>query len=180
MNRSNLSTESRSTASKKEKPLHDFLEKNEATINKETYLGIIVIGNGRRHISVYWPLKNLIVHKVACGISHTIVSTLDELYGWGQNDSGQIGELPGEKIRKICNIDTVATKLSCGSEHSCAIISGRLRMWGQKGGGITSGDGYAFDDVSCGGLHTIALKDGEVYSWGRGEGGQLGHPLNIL
>jgi hypothetical protein len=31
-------------------------------------------------------------------------------------------------------------------------------MWGQKEGGIISGDGYYFDDVCCGGLHTVALK----------------------
>jgi len=90
------------------------------------------MGNARRHISIYWPLKNLVVHKVACGISHTIVSTLDGVYGWGENEFGQLGELPGGHLRKICNINAVVSKLSCGSEHSCAIISGRIKMWGQK------------------------------------------------
>lgn len=68
----------------------------------------------------------------------------------------------------MCNINTAVTKISCGTEHSCVLLNGQLKMWGQKEGGIISGDGYAFDDIECGGLHSVALKDGEVYSWGRG------------
>jgi hypothetical protein len=132
LNRSNLSTESRSTASRKDKSINEYLEKNEATIEKDSYLGVIVIGNGRRHVSVYWPLRNLIVLKIACGIAHTIVSTLDGLYGWGDNESGQLGEQPGGNLRKIFNINATVSRLSCGSEHSCVVISGRLKMWGQK------------------------------------------------
>ena len=53
-------------------------------------------------------------------------------------------------------------------------------MWGQKEGGIISGNGHLFDKVSCGGLHTLGIRDGSVFSWGRGEGGQLGQKISTL
>ena len=33
-------------------------------------------------------------------------------------------------------------------------------MWGQKSGGIISGNGHKFDRVACGGLHTLGILDG--------------------
>ena len=36
----------------------------------------------------------------------------------------------------------------------------KLEMWGQKEGGILSGNGYEFDSISCGGLHTLGINSG--------------------
>ena len=52
-------------------------------MDKEGYLGAIMFGNGKRHITVGWPLKNLIVRKVSCGLTHSIAATMDAIYGWG-------------------------------------------------------------------------------------------------
>jgi alpha-tubulin suppressor-like RCC1 family protein len=115
--------------------------------------------------------------------------TEDGIYGWGENHSGQLG---AHNVEKIYLKETVCIKamriirhkdtfqISCGNEHTAVLVNGLLHMWGQKEGGILSGNGATFDYVACGGLHTLAIREGLVYSWGRGEGGQLGHPLNEL
>lgn len=71
-------------------------------------------------------------------------------------------------------------QISCGNEHTAVLINKKLRMWGQKEGGILGGDGEEFDQISCGGLHTLGIRNGKAYSWGRGEGGQLGHKIDHL
>ena len=136
------------------------------------------MGNSKQCLSIYTPLKNLIVTRISCGLSHVTLSTQDSIYGWGDNTSSQLGEPHNTSFRKMYY--EPATKLSCGSECSGAIINRKLKMWGQRAGGIVAGDGYVFDDIECGGLHSVGVRDGEVYSWGRGEGGQLGISLEEL
>lgn len=48
--------------------------------------------------------------------------------------------------------------MSCGNEHTAIMINGKLKMWGQKEGGILGGDGWEFDSVCCGGLHTLGIR----------------------
>ena len=121
-----------------------------------------------------------------------------ELYAWGRNNRGQVGD--GTNSRKtspikIC-ITTLTTscatnwvKVAAGNEHSLAInAAGELYAWGknnygQLGDGTTThqnsplkiGASTNWVSVAAGGNHGLAINAaGELYVWGYNNYGQLG------
>jgi len=133
---------------------------------------------------------------VSAGGSHTAaIKTNGELYAWGQNWYGQLGDgsLSNKSTPVKVGSDTDWAMVSAGSNHTAAIkADGSLWTWGHNLSGqlglgdfgsgtdrvtpqpVTSaGGGWAY--VSTGGQGTMAVKtNGELYAWGYNGEGQLG------
>jgi alpha-tubulin suppressor-like RCC1 family protein len=131
---------------------------------------------------------------VSLGFCHnSAIKTSGELWTWGGNSSGVIGD--GTTIRRCSPVREFCSainwcKVSAGFDHSNAIkTSGELWVWGNNDCGAL-GDGTTVNKcspvrefcsatdwctVSSGGLrNTSAIKtSGELWSWGRNDVGQL-------
>ncbi len=121
------------------------------------------------------------------------------LWGWGANDSGQIGNGHNglgsiEPSPVQIGSDNNWKSVSTGQEHTIAIKSdGTLWAWGdntygQLGNGTTIntntpiqiGTASEWKSVSAGGLFSIAIKtDGTIWGWGNNTNGQLGDGTTI-
>ena len=119
-----------------------------------------------------------------------------ELYTWGMNYTGQIGDNTYGNI--ICTpVTTFAggtnwKQVAGAGNHTAAIkTDGTLWVWGYNSYGrlgdnteidrltpvTTFAGGTNWKQVSCGGYHTAAIKtDGTLWTWGRNDffTGQLG------
>lgn len=134
--------------------------------------------------------------KVSAGAYHTIaIKTDGTLWGWGQNDYGQVGD--GTLINRNNPIqigtanDWVA--VSAGNFHNLALKSnGTLWAWGINTGGQI-GDGTVINKstpvqvgvatdwtgISAGGGHSLARKStGTLWAWGLNVYGQIGDGTN--
>jgi len=135
---------------------------------------------------------------------HTVaIKSNGELYAWGQNDFGQLGDdTNGTEAEKHVPTQesTGATdweSVSAGGGHTVAIKSnGELYAWGYNDYGrlgdnttvnrdvpthiTAAGDGW--ESVSAGINHTLAIKssDGALYAWGRNRKGQLGDGTLVI
>ncbi len=104
-----------------------------------------------------------------------------ELYGWGKNEHGQLGD--GTTTDKLAPVPVLGefASVSCGAYHTLALKDdGTLWSWGynsygQLGIGSTTnqsspvkvGSGTNWKSVSCGAYHTLAIKtDGTMWAWG--------------
>ncbi|ETR68470.1 MAG: RCC1 repeat-containing protein [Candidatus Magnetoglobus multicellularis str. Araruama] len=121
------------------------------------------------------------------------VDNLGNVWGWGSNTSGQLGENPTnaeifspQQISTLTNVKSVAA----GLEHSIALKhDGTVWTWGcnaygQLGLGTTGGESYAptqvtslsnVEQIDAGGYFSMAvLDDGTVWTWGKNCYKQLG------
>lgn len=148
----------------------------------------------------------LLVQVLADEYSTFAIDSDGKLYGWGRNESGQIGagtagdsDAPLEvdmtgalNGKKIASVDS-------GSEHSCAVDdAGKVYCWGSNENGQL-GDGGTTDSlvpvevdmggdlsgkeiaaVSAGEGYTCALDtEGSVYCWGEGIDSEVYSPLKV-
>ncbi len=119
---------------------------------------------------------------VSLGGMHTAAITEDgDLYCWGDNASGQIGD--GTTTNRTTPVKVLSNvySVSCGYSHTAAVTyGGDLYCWGDSlGAGIVNESGIVtkpvkvlsnVSSVSCGWLHTAAVTDdGDLYCWGLGE-----------
>jgi alpha-tubulin suppressor-like RCC1 family protein len=112
-------------------------------------------GNNRQSpvsVITYGVLYNKIITAMALGFIHSIVVSSDGyVYGWGNNDFGQLGDGTNGTNRL-----TPVAVVTSGVLLNKAIIA-----------------------VSAGYEYTIAISsDGNVYSWGSNNFGQLGDGTN--
>jgi len=126
------------------------------------------------------------------GRAHTCgVTLLDEIWCWGANGDGQLGDGTHESRDAPVELQSGGrfALVSAGVGHTCALdYQGRASCWGrnnrgQLGTGTTVsqvrptgvvGD-QRFSSISSGALHTCAVSVGAVaYCWGDNEAGQLG------
>lgn len=143
-----------------------------------------------------------IAQEVSAGGSHSCVLTnLGNIYCWGDNSDGQLGNGLTVKsshpvlVKNGQKSPSVSFKqIATGSYHSCGLANnGQIYCWGrnsygQLGNGVLANanlpvlvndggrglDGQ-FIDLSLGGLFSCALtKTHQVYCWGSGSFGQLG------
>ena len=135
--------------------------------------------------------------QIACGFAHSMAIGSDgELYTWGQNQFGQLGDGTYENKSTPTKITfpngVKPTKISSGFSFSIAIgDDGNLYTWGdnfkgQLGDGtssyavltpvkITLPNGVKPTQIACGAGNSMAIgDDGELYTWGNNEGDQLG------
>lgn len=132
---------------------------------------------------------------VAAGVDHTaIVDASGNVWTWGRNDSGQLGNggttlnpLPVQ-VTGVTGVVAVAA----GQAHTLALTDdGRVfawggNAWGQLGDGTTSGRTAPYQvatgisRIAAGQYHSIALKtDGTVLIWGANGSGQLGDGTQV-
>ena len=131
---------------------------------------------------------------VAAGDRHTAaVKTTGELYAWGYNIFGQIGDGTTTDRCVPTQESTAATDwcaVAAGNFHTAAVkTTGELYAWGSNGSGrlgdgtvvtkcVPTQESTAATDwcaVAAGYYHTAAVKTtGELYAWGCNSVGQIG------
>jgi RCC1 and BTB domain-containing protein len=129
-----------------------------------------------------------------------VLTNCGEVYAWGENDFGQIGngfndnQLKPIKVKGFNNERVVM--ISCGCEHSMALTEcGHVYSWGyndfgQLGIGNTEDSNEPklvavidenkcnvfIEKISCGYAHSLLLSiDGNIYAFGRNKSGELGN-----
>jgi alpha-tubulin suppressor-like RCC1 family protein len=140
---------------------------------------------------------------VASGGHHCLSILSGNVWGWGENNNGQVGignvtspqTTPAQvKIDAITPLSKVI-KITCGNSHSLAIVDGQIGAvtydravfaWGANptgglGDGTTTQATYAkfinlsgVQTIAAGNGHSLAIKSGKIYSWGNNSNGQLG------
>ena len=120
-----------------------------------------------------------------------------ELYGWGRNDDGQLGNGTTKDSFYPRLIDTApgrVIKIAGGAITRLPFLeNGEVYAWGRNDIGQL-GDGTTKDhtrplliktiqerviSIAAGYCHSLALlENGEVYAWGRNDDGQLGNGEN--
>ena len=124
--------------------------------------------------------------------SYTLaINSRGELYAWGWNHNGKLGDgtTTNRSTPTRIGSDSDWGRLSQGGNHSMAVkTNGELYAWGpndegQLGDGTTSrrlnptriGDKADWKFVTVGYKHSLAINSrGELYAWGRNYNGQLG------
>jgi alpha-tubulin suppressor-like RCC1 family protein len=126
--------------------------------------------------------------QVSAGGAHTCgLTSGGQVYCWGWNYSGQIGDGTVETRTHPTLVlgGLLFRQVSAGEEHTCALTTGyRAYCWGRNGLGA-AGDGttierrltpvavassLAFRQISAGGRSTCALTNStnKIYCWGSG------------
>lgn len=165
------------------------------------------LGNGTSITDTKFPVQVSLTDKrgvyVSSGNFHAACLTNDtsnNLYLWGLNDFGQLGN--GNNIDSNIPINPVLTnrvlQVSCGNHFTVCVteeLSNNVWSWGentvgQLGDGTSSStslptridlDGLKALQVSCGDSHTLCVVDdlsNNLYSWGGNNSGQLGNGTN--
>ena len=155
------------------------------------------LGNGAAAASlvpVAVPLPNEDVKSLAVGLNHACALTADkELYCWGRNDLGQLGDNTNTNRPSPVRVDPTGNanfeSVVSNGQFTCALrgAQGALHCWGSNSvGQLGLGDaapietdepalvGTGFSQVGVSSNHTCALKAGELYCWGRNASGELG------
>lgn len=118
---------------------------------------------------------------------------------WGAGSSGQLGNnafvdaySPVGVMSSAGNIVvplTGVTSVTAGATHSCAVVAGAARCWGENSNGqlgdgtqasssiavAVSGLASSVYAIDAGAQHTCALVDDGVRCWGLNSSGQLGN-----
>ncbi len=144
-------------------------------------------------VRVEYPSKNWVM--VDCGYGHAAaLSEEGELYVWGDNSEGQLGDNRTEAYRTIperLGADLWRTVGTGGNYVLAVRYDGTLWGWGQNRGGelgdesdiskdfpvqILTGSGIEdnWQSVSAGYYHSVAIKGGELWGTGSNGRGQLG------
>jgi len=184
-----------------------FVELASGTGNSNSSFGID--GNGNLYIwgsnpsfgmgdSVIPTRRMTNMSKVAIGNIHALaLSTQGELWTWGLNNEGQLGD--GTMDNRIYPVQIMPNlrfeQIVAGSNSSFAIdTGGTLWSWGSNfngilGIGVTGGTrtepvqvrpDIRFVQISAGLNHTMALDDtGVVWAWGSNGNGQIGAGVNV-
>ncbi|MCP4105143.1 MAG: choice-of-anchor D domain-containing protein [Desulfobacteraceae bacterium] len=133
------------------------------------------------------------VKAIAARGNHCLAVTDDgKVWGWGRNDSGQLGADARKTQRTPVIIPGLSdiVSLSAGEQHNTALKSdGTVWTWGRNNQGQL-GNGTNTDSetpvqvknitdikaVIAGDDHNLAVKnDGTVWTWGDNDNGQLGN-----
>lgn len=127
---------------------------------------------------------------VSAGGGHTCGLRGTDLFCWGTNHHGQVGDTSRTRRPAPVEIGTSSEWLQVSASwyHSCAVRTDRTaacwghNQWGQLGAGGTRTRAYPVDvqgagwaSVSAGGWHSCGIKaDRSLWCWGRNDFGQLG------
>jgi alpha-tubulin suppressor-like RCC1 family protein len=151
-------------------------------------------GTNRRYVAHPVPVVGgLSFREVRPGGGHVCgVTTDNELYCWGFNEFGELGD--GTRTDRSSPVRVVGNykwrTVTTGNAYTCAIANGGvtycwgINMRGQLGDGSTShsravptrvAGEHKFSQVDAGFDHTCAVAvDGQAYCWGNGAYGALG------
>uniref|UniRef100_A0A3B1JQE6 Si:ch73-190m4.1 n=1 Tax=Astyanax mexicanus TaxID=7994 RepID=A0A3B1JQE6_ASTMX len=153
------------------------------------------LGLGRVEPSFPQPLRSLCgipLAQISAGGDHSFALSMSgAVFGWGRNNSGQLGL--GDTEGKLCslvlfsNVQTVF--ISCGEDHTATLSKGGTVFtfgsgcFGQLGHNsfidelrprvVTALWGSKVSHITCGRHHTLTLvhSSNTVYSFGRGQMG---------
>lgn len=134
---------------------------------------------------------------VAIGDSHTCAVSSGDVYCWGDNSEGQLGngtQNDSSLPLKVPGLTGIATQVVATDKTTCAIVAGDAWCWGQNnfgelGIGVTgrrtspvkvnvigTTNGKTVTALATTPLatHVCAIADDKAYCWGRNNLGQLG------
>lgn len=156
------------------------------------YNGFGQLGNGRTDNSKTPAYAAFGVDAIAVGSGHAAGHAAGQLWTWGLNSHGQVGDgTTGDRSTpfQVWISGTGWRQVAAGGQHTVAIAAnGTLWAWGWNAGGQL-GDGTTTDRlvpvqigtdtdwiaVAAGFDHTLAIKaNGTLWSWGKNTNGQLG------
>ena len=145
------------------------------------------------------PDKNKGVSTVSAGSKHTCAVVKGGVQCWGNGHNGRLGDGFATDRHRPVNVkglepgtDKGLTAVSTGNVHTCAVVRGGLKCWGNGANGrlgdgsmtqqrvpvnvkgLEPGTDKGLTAVSTGGNHTCAVVRGGVKCWGSGQYGQLG------
>ena len=133
------------------------------------------------------------VSTVSAGFNHNCALVNGGAKCWSDNGSGRLGDGTGTVRKTPVDVSGLGsgsgvTAISAGYEHTCAIVNGGVKCWGdndygQLGNGTTD-DSYTPVDVSgmdsgvtviaAGDYHTCAVLYDGIKCWGYNGRGQVG------
>jgi alpha-tubulin suppressor-like RCC1 family protein len=160
------------------------------------------LGDGTT-VSKCSPVREICSATDWCGVSlgyrHTVaVKTAGQIWAWGSNDSGRLGDgttvSKCSPVREICSA-TDWCQVSAGGVFTVAIkTTGQIWVWGSNSCGHL-GDGTATDrcspvrefcsatdwcQVNTGRYHSTAIKtSGQIWAWGNNGSGRLGDGTTV-
>ncbi len=131
---------------------------------------------------------------ISAGANHNCAITHgdDDLWCWGANGSGQLGDksiIDSSTFKRIGDAAWAWTLVAAGADHSCAIKSdGTLWCWGANASGqlgigntaarnqpVQIGNAANWQTAAVGTDHSCAIKgDGTLWCWGDNTQSQLG------
>jgi alpha-tubulin suppressor-like RCC1 family protein len=159
------------------------------------------LGNGNANTSFIptsVPAFASPVQQIAAGGAHACARLQNnEVYCWGDNSSGQLGDSDGGNDSATPAIvvslgGATITDLAAGGLFGCVIANSQVRCWGENGSGqLGNNDGTNTDldvpsaalnlggqlplKLALGGEHGCVLTTiGTVYCWGESDAGQTG------
>uniref|UniRef100_A0A8C0IPH8 HECT-type E3 ubiquitin transferase n=1 Tax=Chelonoidis abingdonii TaxID=106734 RepID=A0A8C0IPH8_CHEAB len=149
-------------------------------------------------------LDGIPLAQVAAGGAHSFALSLSgAVFGWGRNNSGQLGLSDEQDRESPCHVKLLRTQkvvyICCGEEHTAVLTkSGGMFTFGAGSCGQLGHDsmndevnprrilelmGSEVSQIACGRQHTLALvpSSGLIYAFGCGTKGQLGtgHTCNV-
>jgi alpha-tubulin suppressor-like RCC1 family protein len=156
------------------------------------------LGNGTTTTgsSVPMPVIGLLngATVVAAGYQHSVAVVNSQVYAWGRNDSGQLGNGSSASNSTVPvpvgGLPSGVTALAAGDAYTLAVANGQAYAWGNAGSGDL-GNGFVIGTfrtpapvngmssgvtaVAASFQHSHAIMNGQAYSWGRNVNGELGN-----
>ncbi len=131
------------------------------------------------------------VTAIAAGCTHALALGTDgNVWGWGDNSSGQLGLSGGGLAPVRVHVPGLSgvTAIAAGCGWSMALAYGQVYTWGDNASGQL-GDGttvahtaptpvpglYGVAAIGAGRSHALAVVSGSVRAWGDNGSGQLGN-----
>jgi alpha-tubulin suppressor-like RCC1 family protein len=149
-------------------------------------------------VQVHLP-KGTKVKAITAGCSHNLaLTTAGQLYAWGANSAGQLGDGTHKNRKNPVLVKlpagVIATGIAAGCSHTLAVTNQGLFAWGDNGSGqLGTGNFHSHDvpdlvpllfrglgpgtitSIFAGCAHSLALfSKGGVAAWGDDADGQLG------
>ncbi len=139
----------------------------------------------------FTELPNVIA--AAAGESHSCAVSSGAAWCWGMNGAeGRLGNgstVDSPSPVAVSGLTAGVTAISAGVAHTCAVVSGAAKCWGDNTSGQlgnlsttssttpvqVNGLASGVTAIAAGGFHTCAVVSGSVRCWGQGSAGQLGH-----
>ncbi len=141
------------------------------------------------------------VQAIAAGLQYSCAVVNGAAKCWGRNSDGQLGTgISGDASTpaNVAGLSGGVTRIAAsnragGSDHTCAVVGGSARCWGnndagQLGNGQVGGTSSTpvavtnlaagVTDIAAGAQHSCAVVNGGVQCWGSAYYGQLGNGIS--